>query len=180
MAHFNGNQYDNFSFNPSSVGTDWVSGNQPSLRAPNAVISRFNIDYVGPKNADNYYKTSLGYGFKGTIENPKKQVGEGFGTDRDQYSYNPYIWGLAVAHQRMLNDSMFIMGMEHAGRNLAAYGDAGVSINAPKRDISDVDVVAAEGMVAYTNYPTEGWSSFGKKGDKERTWVGNSWINGMA
>jgi hypothetical protein len=75
---------------------------------------------------------------------------------------------------------MFIMGMAHAGRNLAAYGDSGTSINAPKFDIMDTNIVAAEGMDAYTNYPTEGFSSFGKKGDKERAWIGNSWINGIA
>jgi hypothetical protein len=178
MAEFNGNQYDGFSFNPSSIGTDWQSGNQRPLRAPNAALSIFNIDYMGTRNADNYYRTSLGFGFKGTIENPKQQYGVGYGTDPGVYTYNPYIWGLAVAHLKMLNDSMFIMGMAHAGRKLSDYGDNGADINKPRRDVMDEKNIAAEGMLAYHNYPGEGFSSFGKKGDKERAWLGNSWING--
>jgi len=180
MAHFNGNQYDNFQFDPGSIGSDWQSGTQPAMRPLSARVSRWNIDYMGPRDSNNVYKTSLGFGFKGATENPKKQVGAGFGTDRDVYNYNPYIWGLAVAHQRMLNDSMFMMGMYHGGTNLAAYGDNGTSIDAPKFDVSDKNAVDASGMDAYVNYPTEGYSSFGKKGDKERAWAGNTWINGMA
>jgi len=180
MAHFNGSEYDNFAFDPGSVGSDWKSGTQSAfdLRPLASRIARWNIDYVGARDSDDYTRTSLGFAFKDTIENPRRQVGLGYGTDMGEYNYNPFVWGYAVAHRKMLDDSLFMMGMAHAGTNLAAYNDAGMSVDAPKKDVSDMKEVNASGMSAYKNYPSEGWSSFGKKFDKERAWAGNTWING--
>ena len=180
MAHFNGDQYDNFSFDPGSIGSDWKFGTQPAydMRPIASRLARWNIDYAGPRNASDYTRTSLGYEFKGTIENPAVKVGVGYGTDMGEYSYNPYVWGLAVAHLRMLNDTMFVMSMYHGGLNLSDYNDEGASIDQPSFDVMDKKEVDASGMSANTNYPSEGWSSFGKKYDKERAWAGNTWING--
>ena len=181
MTHFNGNEYDNFSFDPATVGSDWKFGSQPAydMRPIASRIARWNVDYAGERNSNDYTRTSLGYAFKGDTENPKKQVGVGFGTDMGEYNYNPFIVGYAVAHRRMLNDSMFIMGMYHGGTTLSGYGDVGSSIDQPRYDVMDQNEVNASGMSAYKNYPTEGYSSFGKKYDKERAWAGNTWINGM-
>ncbi len=181
MAHFNGDQYDNFSFNPGSIGSDWLSGSQPAynMRPLAARIARWNIDYAGPRNADDYTRTSLGFKFKGEKENPEVRAGIGYGTDFGEYNYNPYVWGYAIAHLRMLNDSMFIMGMYHGGLNLPDYNDDGASIDQPRFDVMDQKEVDAAGMAQYKNYPSEGYASFGKKHDKQRAWAGNTWINGM-
>jgi len=169
MAHFNGNQYDNFQFNPGSIGSDWKFGSQAAydMRPFAARIARWNIDYAGARSGIDYTRTSLGFAFKGNIENPKKQVGVGFGTDRDAYNYNPFVWGYAVAHRRMNNDPMFKI-TEKRG-----------TVSQPAKDVMDEKEVKATGMSQYQNYPSEGWSSFGKKYDKERAWAGNTWINGM-
>ena len=182
MTHFNGNEYDNFSFDPGSIGSDWKSGSQPAydMRPIASRIARWNVDYAGGRNSSDYTRTSLAFAFKGDIENPKKQVGIGYGTDMGEYNYNPFVWGYAVAHRRMLNDTMFMMGMFHGGTNLSSYSDNGAAIDAPRLDVSDKKEVAASGMSAYKNYPSEGYSSFGKKYDKQRAWAGNTWINGTA
>jgi len=181
MAHFNGNEYDNFSFDPGSVGSDWKYGTQPAydMRPIASRLARWNIDYAGPRNSNDYTRTSLGYKFKDEIENPEVIVGKGFGTDMGEFNYNPFVWGYAVSHRRMLNDSMFMMGMAHGGTNLAGYNDSGAEINPPRFDVMDQKEINASGMSQYKNYPTEGFSSFGKKYDKERPWAGNSWVNGM-
>ena len=181
---FNGNMYDNFAFNPSSLGNDWKSGSQPpvDLRPLGFRMSTFNINYGGPRNPYNYGRTLLTYSFKGKLEGPFQPntfMGIGYGTDPGYFKYNPYIWGLAVAHLRMLNDTMFMMGMYHSGKNLSKYHDSGADLAYPRLDVSDTKGVKAEGMLNYHNYPTEGWSSFGKKRDKERPWIGNSWVNGI-
>jgi len=169
MAHFNGDQYDNFQFNPGSIGADWKFGTQPAydMRPLAARIARWNIDYAGPRMSDDYTRTSLGFAFKGNIENPKKQPGIGFGTDWDVYNYNPFVWGYAVAHRRVNADPMFKI-TEKRG-----------TVAPPAKDVMDRKEVSASGMSQYKNYPSEGWSSFGKKYDKERAWAGNTWINGM-
>lgn len=164
------NQYDNFSFDPGSIGSDWKFGTQPAhgMRPIAARVSQWNVNYTGPRNSSDYTKTTFGFAFKGNIENPKKVAGIGFGTDRDVYNYNPFVWGYAIAHRRVLADPMFNI-ME--GRGTVAF---------PRKDVSDQKEVAASGMSAYKNYPSEGYSSFGKRHDKQRAWNGNTWINGVA
>lgn len=162
-------QFDNFSFDPGSIGSDWKFGTQPAfdMRPIASRIARWNIDYAGPRNSSDYTKTVFGFKFKGEIENPKKEVGIGFGTDMAEYNYNPFVWGYAVSHRRVLADPMFKI-MEGRG-----------TVDIPKKDVMDQKEVAASGMSAYKNYPTEGYSSFGKKYDKARAWAGNTWINGV-
>jgi len=185
MAHFNGDQYDNFAFDPGTVGEDWLAGSRPAydIRPMAARLSRWNVDYNGPRVSVDYTRTSLGFAFKDTMENPEVVPGIGYGTDFGYYNYNPMISGVAIAHLRMLNDSMFVMGMYHGGLNLSGYNDDGTSINQPRYDVMDrkeTDAVATASGTATKNYPSEGWYSFGKKYDKERVWAGNTWINGMA
>ena len=164
------NQYDNFSFDPGTIGSDWKFGTQPAhgMRPISVRISKWNVNYTGPRDANDYTKTTFGFAFKGTIENPKKVVGIGFGTDRDNYNYNPFVWGYAVSCRRVLNDPMFKM-TEKRG-----------TVALPNKDVMDQKEVSAASMTAYKNYPTEGYSSFGKKYDKARAWAGNTWINGVA
>lgn len=194
MAHFNGNEYDYFQFNPNSLGADWKSGNQPPyrMRRFGTRVAKFNVDYFGPRLSQDYTRTTLGFASKGDFENPpfqdheKHQGGEymmvGRGSQNDsqgRFVYNPFQWGKTAAHLRMLDDSMFVMGMYHGGRNLPDYGDTGADMVYPRRDVMDEKMTKASGMEQYKNYPKEGWASFGRKYDKQRPFAGNTWINGM-
>ena len=54
-------------------------------------------------------------------------------------------------------------------------------IDVKTRDVTDAKEIEASGMVAYRNYPTEGYNSFGKttggaSPDKRWTWKGNTWV----
>ena len=153
-------QFDNFAIDMStSMGSDWKSGTGPAMRPFGTRISVYNANYVGARRADDYTRTTFGWGYE---QNPWPQEGIGFGTDPGEFVYNPFVWGYAVAHRKMLADNLIMMGQGN--------------INAPKMDVSDQDETSAVGMAQYKNYPTEGWSSFGKKADKEIPWMGNSWI----
>lgn len=178
MAHFNGNSYDNFSFDPNSIGVDWKSGNQPAMRRFGTRLSKRNINYVGPRMSTDYTRTTLGFAFQ-EGQNPEPELGAGYGTDPGDVIYNPFQWGVTAAHLRMLDDSLLVLNMEHGGRKLPDYGDAGADLTPPRKDVMDRKQTSAESMVQYTNYPKEGWASFGRKYDKQRAWAGNTWINGM-
>lgn len=152
--------FDNFAIDMStSIGSDWKSGSGPVMRPFGTRVSKYNANYVGERNADDYTRTTFGWE---SYQEPDPVVGVGFGTDPAEFVYNPFVWGYAVAHRKMLADNLIMMGMG--------------SIDAPRQDVSDQDESSATGMEQYKNYPTEGWSSFGKKGDKELIWMGNSWI----
>jgi hypothetical protein len=91
-----------------------------------------------------------------------------------EYNYNPYGKDGVGTQQnpnfRVLNDWLQITGL----------GDIDVVTD----DVMDQDEVAAEGMLQYRNYPSEGYSSFGKtKGgaspDSCWVWQGNTWVPGQ-
>lgn len=158
-------QFDNFQLNPNEIGSDWkfegqqVAGN----RSPNSKMSNPQYHFVGERyNAD---RTRVVMDFQ-REENPEREIGDGFGghgIDWSLFNYNPY--GKLAGENpnfRVMNDWLQITGL----------GD----IDIETADVMDKDVVAAEGMIQYRNYPTEGYNSFGKKGDKRWTWQGNSWV----
>jgi hypothetical protein len=161
-------QFDGFQLNPNDLGSDWVfSGDQAHAnRQPNAVISNYNMYFVGPRMTTDRTRTTLG-GPDGNI-NPPRVIGAGFGghgVDWAEFNYNPY--SKTNPNFRVMNDWLHITGLGH--------------IDVVTDDVMDEDEVVASGMVAYMNYPSEGYSSFGKttggaSPDKRWTWSGNTWV----
>jgi hypothetical protein len=147
------NQFDNFHFDPNSLGSDWKSGRPYKLRVCQTHISIWNIDYVVPRMTSDYTRTNLGCPLKGDIETPpfqdhaKHQGGEYLGmgesVSRDRVIHNPFIWGYAVAHLRVKADPMFKLG------------DGRGNMVKPRHDVMDEKEVKASGMSQYKNYPTE-------------------------
>lgn len=156
------NQFDFFQFDPGSVGDDWKGGsNMVALRPLDSRMSNWGALNRGPRRADDYTRTTYDFAH---VENEKPDVGIGFGTDRAEYDYNPYVWGSTV--KRMLDDKAHKMTM----------GD----VDTPKADVMDrkeSDATQDTPLgTTFKNYPKEGWSSFGKKGDKAITFAGNTWL----
>jgi hypothetical protein len=162
------NQFDNYQLNPNDIGNDWVfEGDElHSKRSPNSKISNYNMYFVGARMSSDYTRTTLG-GSDPRI-NPERVIGDGFsghGVDWALFNYNPY--SKTNPNFRVLNDWLQITGL----------GDIDVDTD----DVMDKDEVDAEGMVQYRNYPSEGYSSFGKKtggasGDKRWGWSGSTWV----
>lgn len=173
------NQFDNYQLEPDTLADNWVfSGDEVhGKRGPNAKISNPHYYMVGTRNSGDYTKTVFGSPSGGinphtTSSGQASWMNDGWGghgVDWAQFNYNPYGGrgdGLNV-NFRVKNDWLKITGM----------GGIGV----PTDDVMDQDEVAASGMVAYRNYPTEGYSSFGKttggaSPDKRWAWKGNTWV----
>jgi len=148
------NEYDFFQISPGSVASDWVTGsNQQQLRRFGTRMSNFGALNFGARMSVDYTRTTFDNAHE---ENPQKAVGAGFGTDRAEFEYNPYVWGSSV--KRTLDDKMTKMGMG--------------SIDQPRADVSDRQEVNASGMVSGKNYPSEGWRSFGGKYDFHKPYQG--------
>lgn len=158
-------QFDNYQLNPSTLGSDWkFSGDQATInRAPNGALSNYNARFVGARMSFDRTRTTLG-GSDPNI-NPKREIGAGyagFGVDWSLFNYNPY--SKVNPNFRVNNDWLKITGLG--------------GIDVVTDDVMDKDEVSADGMVQYRNYPTEGYNSFGKKGDKRWVWQGNTWVPG--
>lgn len=158
-------QFDNFQLNPNDIGSDWVFSGDAAVGnvSPNSKISNYNAYFVGARMSTDRTRTTLG-GPDPKI-NPERVIGDGyagFGVDWGMFNYNPY--SKINPNFRVNNDWLKITGL----------GGIGVVTD----DVMDADEVTASGMVQYRNYPTEGWNSFGKKGDKRWIWQGNTWVPG--
>lgn len=159
-------QFDNFQLDPNTVGDDWTfSGQQSAInQKPSAAISNPQYHFVGARHSADRTRVVLEFERK---ENPEKTVNDaylGWGVDWSLFNYNPY-GGRGDGNNpnfKIHNDFLQITGLG----NISVVAD----------DVSDKDAVEASGMVAYYNYPSEGYNSFGKKGDKRWAWQGNSWI----
>lgn len=138
---------------PASIGKNWKGG--VSMRSPGAKKSNFGSLNEGPRRSENYDLTVF-TGAGADTMNPQKEVGVGFGTDRGEYNYNPYELGSTVL--KMLNDKLLMTGL----------GD----VEKAQRDVSDKKEASADGMLINKNYPSEGWSTFGKKYDKKKPYQG--------
>jgi len=157
--------FDNFEINPNAVGSDWkFSGGQAVLnQGPLAKMANYDYWKVGERFSFDRTRTVFAYEHG---ENPERTINDawlGWGVDWAQFNYNPY--GKLVGQSPLFkvhNDYLLITGL------------GGIDIKAD--DVMDKDQVEASGMVHYYNYPTEGYNSFGKKGDKRWAWQGNSWI----
>lgn len=158
-------QFDGFQLDPNAIGSDWVfSGQQATInQAPSVKKSNTQYNFVEARCSDDRTRIALDFDAE---ENPERTVGDGFGgwgVDWALFNYNPY--GKLSGENpnfRVNNDFLQITGM----------GDVDIKT----ADVMDDRQTTASGMVEYYNYPTEGYNSFGKKGDKRWTWQGNSWI----
>ena len=174
------NQFDNYQLDPNTLGDDWVfSGDEVhGRRSPNAKISNPNYYMVGGRRSADRTRTTLGSP-SGNINPIPTASGAswvndgwlGHGVDWAQFNYNPYGRDGVGTQQnpnfRVLNDWLQITGMG--------------GIDVPTDDVMDKDEVSADNMVAYRNYPSEGYSSFGKttggaSPDKRWQWNGNTWV----
>lgn len=165
-------QFDNYQLDPNLLGTDWVfSGQQIHMnRPPRGKIANYNYYYVDARRANDYTRTTLG-GPDPRI-NPQREVNDGWlghGVDWSLFNYNPYggRYDSKSPNFRVKNDWLKITGL------------GGITVVTD--DVMDKDEVEASGMVAYRNYPSEGYSSYGKKtggasGDKRWAWKGNTWV----
>ena len=153
------NEFDFFQIDPSTIGSDWVGGDQArEMRAPNAVISNYEAKKYGAARSDDYTRVVFDNAHE---ENTQVHVGVGFGVDRGWYDYNPFVWGSTVL--KTLDDQFTRMGMDMS---------TGFSISVLHDDVSDKDEVEASGMVSGKNYPSEGWRSFGGKYDFQKPYQG--------
>lgn len=161
------NQFDNYQLDPSAIGSDWAfSGDEVHMnRAPGSKISNPQYYFTNARYSADRTRVTFDYP---TEMNPERTIGAGYlghGVDWSLFNYNPY--STTNPNFRVLNDWLKITGMG--------------GINKPSKDVSDEKESKASGMVAYKNYPAEGYNSFGKKsggasGDKRWTWKGNTWV----
>jgi hypothetical protein len=167
-------QFDNYQLDPNTIGDDWVFADDHihMNRPPNSKIPNYQYYFVGPRMSIDRTRTLLG-GPDPNI-NPQKEVNDawlGHGVDWSLFNYNPYgrqdVWNSTWSQNpnfRVMNDWLLITGLG--------------GIDVVTDDVMDKDEIEPSGMVQYMNYPTEGYSSFGKKYDKRWIWQGNTWVPG--
>ncbi len=164
-------QYDGFQLLPGEMGSDWVFSGDKALsnQAPGDKISNPQYYFVEGRYSGDRTRVTFGYDSQ---QNPEREVNDGYlghGVDWSLFNYNPY-GGRGDGKNpnfRIMNDWLDITGL----------GD----IDVENRGFSDKKEVSADGMLQYHNYPTEGYSSFGKttggaSPDKTWKWNGNTWI----
>jgi hypothetical protein len=158
---------DNFQLTPHEVGDVTAQ----DIRPLGNRLSNYNAQFKGPRMSRDYTRTTFGFSEK--EENPEREITDAFlahGTDWALFEYNPYgkfndVDGyINPNHRRLSDDWAKIVGIGEVERE-------------------DLDLVGVGdvigGSVQYMNYPDEGYSSFGKKGDKRWSWQGNSWVPGV-
>lgn len=148
----------------------------PIRRKSDMRISNFGALWIGDRmdQSMDYTRTVLDFETKDVLADHNVQtedpgLGHNSGLRGTTIEQNPYIWGSTV--KRFRDDQFFRMDMEHYPfrTGLDAFGDYSADdphyVEKPKHDVMDTDVVQAEGIELYKNYPTEGWRSFGGKYD---------------
>lgn len=128
-------------------------------RASDSKISLFGTNNVGARRASDYTKTALDFQSKDELADYAVQTADtGMGQNVSGRGitiiHNPYVLGSTV--KKVRDDQFFRMTMSN---------DRGASIDAPKFDVMDTNLVDASDMVAGKNWPTEGWRSYGGKYD---------------
>lgn len=131
-----------------------------------AKISMFGSHAVGARMSSDYTRTDLAFKDKDELADHNVQTADtGIGANVSARSItieqNPYLLGSTV--KRVRDDQFFRMSMSN---------DRGTQIDAPKFDVMDTDLVAASGLLAGKNWPSEGWRSFGGKYDFSEPYAG--------
>lgn len=151
---------------PSSPEDARTDTNVVIRREFDSKISLFGSHNVGARMSSDYTRTNLCFKSKDELADHNVQMADtGVGANVAGRSitvnHNPYILGSTV--KRVRDDQFTRMSMSN---------DRGAQINAPKFDIMDTDLVAASGLIAGKNWPSEGWRSFGGKYDFEEVYSG--------
>lgn len=138
----------------------------PIRRALDSKISMFGSNFVGARMGTDYTRTDLSFKSKDELLDHNVLVEDtGMGSNVPgrgiSVDHNPYLEGSTV--KRVRDEQAFRMGMSD---------NRGASVDAPRFDVSDTDVVDATGMVAGKNWPTEGWRSYGGKYDFPEAYKG--------
>ena len=141
---------------PDDVRTDV---NTVIRRACDSKISIFGTNSVGSRMASDYTRTNLIFKSKDELADHNVQTADtGFGVNiagrAVTVNHNPYVLGSTV--KKIRDDQFTRMSMSN---------DRGAQIDAPKFDVMDTNLVAADGMVSGKNWPSEGWRTFGGKYD---------------
>jgi hypothetical protein len=132
----------------------------PIVRKSDMRISNFGSLFIGARMSDDYTRTELTFQNKDEYSDWKlvatdDGAGGLVGLRGTSVDNNPYVWGSTV--KKVRDDQFFRMDMDN--------NVDGVGIDKPKFDVMDTNVVSADGMDQYKNYPTEGFRSFGGKYD---------------
>ncbi len=131
-------------------------------RALDMKLSNFGALNVGLRTSTDYTRTVLEFKTKDELSDLNVLTEDGGAGGRGglrsvNVDVNPYVWGSTV--KKIRDDQFFRMDMDN--------NVTGNAVAKPKFDVMDTNEVAAAGMVAYKNYPSEGWRSFGGKYDVE-------------
>ena len=124
-------------------------------------ISNFGALNVGLRISGDYTRTALSFKSKDTLADinvltADDGAGGRSGLRGTNVDVNPYVVGSTV--KKIRDDQFFRMDMDN--------NETGNAVAKPKFDVMDTKEVSS-GMVAYKNYPSEGWRSFGGKYDFE-------------
>lgn len=164
--------------NPAKPEAVRTNVNTVIRRACDSKISSFGAGSVGSRMASDYTRTNLFFKSKDELADHNVQTADtGIGVNVAGRSvtvdHNPYVLGSTVKNMR--DDQFFRMGMSgYTGRldtvvdGVASTSDnnsAARSIDVPKYDVMDTNLVAAGSMISGKNWPSEGWRSFGGKYD---------------
>jgi len=130
-------------------------------RALDMKISNFGARNVGKRIAGDYTRTALTFISKDKLADlnvltADDGAGGRSGLRGTNVDVNPYVVGSTV--KKIRDDQFFRMDMDN--------NVTGNAVAKPKFDVMDTKEVSS-GMVAYKNYPSEGWRSFGGKYDFE-------------
>jgi len=147
-------------------------------RAADMKLSNFGAMWVGKRMSSDYSRTELTYITKDELSD-WRQITEDDGPGRllgmrgTSVDQNPYLVGSTV--KKVRDDQFFRMDMEHPPTSPSLLGDpdlaplypagAAADIEKPMFDVMDTNLVDADGMNKYKNYPSEGYRSFGGKYD---------------
>ncbi len=157
---------DNFQVTPHQVG-DVVA---QDIRPLGSRISNYNAMTKGERQSTDRTKASFDYSKQLSPQRKFTDQDLAHGIDWAEFNYNPYghskdTDGFTNPNRRRLSDGWAkIVGVD--------------GIPLIDEDVVGGDESTGAGMLQYRNYPSEGFSSFGKKGDKRWIWNGNSWVPG--
>lgn len=159
MSEYNFYQIDATGVNEPDLDAARTEKAVPIRRAVDEKISSFGSTTIGSRMGTDYTRTTLDFESKDNLLDHNMLVQDtGMGQNVSgrgiTVDHNPYIAGSTIKKTR--DEQAFRMGMSD---------NRGVSVEAPKFDVSDTNTTGAEGMTSGKNWPSEGWRSFGGKYD---------------